>query len=465
MTDYKEKLLVLSLLLLALGMRIHSMTRGLFYDELYTVIHCIQAPTLADALYKNFSTANHLGYTAIAYPLCHLWGTNEWVLRLPALLFGLGSIYIFYHWARKYFGQATAILGSLFLALAPAHIIWSTSGRGYSACVFFTILSTALYFSLLEKPSLKNAIMLAVTNALGFSFQILFLFVFLAQFLHFMLICLRFYTKPILSIKKGSLSTILLAMGSGILLSILIYFPNLITLREMSSGHSSLAMDFPLTLLRDLLSLPLWPLGLLCLILMFIGLIPTNDRLPHWRVYVVLLFLTIFPLWLMKPVYLYPRFFSFLLPFLFLLIANGITGIVKNSPIRARPFVLIMITALMGFILWSWSSKPSKIVEDFHYKFRESMAFAEKISSSQTRFCAFGPEDGFYQFYSHRPVTTFQTFGDFKSFYDSQKEILCFVIMGPPMPDEHKKMFLYLLSLPNIKEKNFDNVMIFDLKG
>jgi mannosyltransferase len=467
MVNFKEKLLILCAILLALCLRIHYMTRGLFYDELYTVIHCIQAPNLFDALYKNFTTSNHIGYTAIAYLTCHLLGTKEWVLRLPALLFGLGSIFIFWHWSRKYFGKTTAILGSLFLALAPAHIIWSASGRGYSACIFFTILSTSLYLSLIEKPSLKTAITLAISNIFGFAFQILFLFPFLAQFLHFLLISILSYAKHRSSIKNKLSFYTPLSIGFTILGSILIYFPTLATIKGVAADPNQRAFipDFPLTLLKDLLSLPLWPLGLFCLILMCVGFMRSNKHLPHWRVYAALLFLMVLPVWLSKPVFIYPRFFAYFLPFLFLLLANGITSVLENSPNRARPFILSIIIIFAGFIFWTWFTKPSKIVADFHYKFRDSVEFAESISSPETRFCAFGPEDGFFQFYSDRPVTTFETFEDFLKFYKQENQVICFSIMGPPMPVEHQKILLFLLQYIKPKEINFDNVMVIDLKG
>ena len=464
MINFKEKLLFSSVLLLALCMRIHFMTRSLFYDELYTAVHGAQASSLFDALFKNYSPSNHLGYTAVAYFTCHLLGTREWALRLPALLFGLGSIFVFWKWSRKYFGSQTAILGSFFLALAPAHIIWSASARGYSACVFFTLLSTSLYFSLLEKPSLKTTLLLTLTNIFAPSFHVYFLCVFLAQFLHFLLISIRFSAKQEPSMTGRSLFFILLSIGATILCSVLIYFQTLPTLAGMAADHRAFVPGFPVTLLNDFLSLPLCPLGLLCLGLMVIGFISPNVRLAHWRVYVALLFLMVLPVWFSKPVYIYPRFFAYLLPFFFLLIAHGMVHIVKNSPLRMRVFILTMTVLVLGFISWTWITRPSKIVEDFHYKFRESVEFAEKASGANTRFCAFGNEDDFFQFYAHRPVVTFKTFEDFKTFFDEHNQIICFNMMGLPMPDEHKKIFLYLYTLKNVKAKDFDNIIVFDLK-
>ena len=119
----------------------------------------------------------------------------------------------------------------------------------------------------------------------------------------------------------------------------------------------------------------------------------------------------------------------------------------------------------MALVFGTWFFKSSKIVEDFHYKFRESVQFAEKVASPDTRFCAFGNEDDFFQFYSHRPVKIFKTFEDFQEFYNKNNEIICFVMSGPPMTEEHKKIFLFALTLANAKAKNFDNIIVFDLKG
>jgi len=465
MIKLKEKGFILGVLLLALGLRIHLMTRSLFYDELYIAVHGAQAHSLFEALFKTFDPSNHLGYTALVYPTCHLLGIKEWTLRLPALLFGLGSIFLFWQWVRKYFCVATALLGAILLALAPAHIIWSASARGYSACIFFTILSSALYFSLLEKPSLKTAVMLTLTNIFASSFHVYFLCVFLAQFLHFLWISIRFFSNHGPSIKKGSIVNISLSIAGSCLGSLLIYFSVLRGLIFMARDHRALVPDFPLTLWRDLWSVPLWPLGLFCLIFMFIGFIHSNNRLLHWRVYVALLFLMVFPIWLSQPVYLYPRFFAYLLPFLFLLLANGIITIVKDSTARLRPITIFFIVLAMGTIIGKWLFLPSTIVENFKYKFRESVQFAENVASPQTRFCAFGDKDEFFQFYSHRPVERFKTFEDFKGFYEKQDQIICFTMSGPPMPQEHKKIFLFILSLPDAKVKTFDNIMVLDLKA
>jgi len=459
MNNLKEKVLILGLLLLAIYVRIHYMDRGFFYDELYTIVHCIQAPTLYDALYKDFTTSNHLGYTFIAYPICHLFGTSEWTLRFPALIFGLGSILLFWYWSRKYFGQAVAILGSLFLALAPAHIIWSASGRGYSACIFFTILSTHLYFSLLKQPSLKTSLILALSNILGFCFNLYFLCVFTAECFHFIFTCIM----P--RVKNKSLILIPLSLGATILGTLITYSPLLTILKGMAREPGSFMPDFPVILLKDLLSLPLWPLGIICLILLLIGYSRPNKELPDWPIYTAILFLMIVPIWLSKPAYLYPRFFAYLLPFIFLLIANGIIRILEKLPQRAKPYLGAIIALVLGLICWTWLSRSSKIVEDFCYKFRESVKFAESVASPQTRFCAFGPENGFFQVYSHRPVTTFNTFEDFIKFCREENEIIGFYIMGPPMPDEDKKMILFTIQFIKPKVVIFDNVIVSDLKS
>ena len=53
---------------------------------------------------------------------------------------------------------------------------------------------------------------------------------------------------------------------------------------------------------------------------------------------------------------------------------------------------------------------------------------------------------------------------EFQEFYNNNNEIICFVMSGPPMPEEHKKIFLFALTLAKAKTKCFDNIIVFDLK-
>ena len=95
------------------------------------------------------------------YFLIHFWlqlGRSEWLLRLPAVLFGVATVYLVYLLGKKIAGEKLGLISALFLAVAPYHIYYSQEARMYTLLAF---LATASMLFLLEKKWL--AYILATT--------------------------------------------------------------------------------------------------------------------------------------------------------------------------------------------------------------------------------------------------------------------------------------------------------------
>jgi len=457
-----ERSLFWVIICLAVVLCIPAMSRGFFYDELYVVTHFLQSHRFLDVFSSgdDLNLANHLGYTILAYFLSHFLGLHEWVVRLPALIFGVASIFILWLFVRRYIGKTTALISSFLLALSPPFMAWSTSARGYSASLFFAMFSTYLYFLLLDKPSKKLIFMLALTNVLSLSFHVFCLALILAQLFH--LICFAIDNRREFLAKKAFLLSGMTAVGCSLFFSALIYLPlRWKMLVFNASMHKELFPNFPMVLLKDLLSVPIWPLGVVLLAWMVIGLI--NKKLRFVRSYILFLFLVPLLVWVSKPWYLFSRFFAFLLPFIFLLIAQGIVLTVKYFQGRFKVVIFLIIGLILSFVIWFWRTQPSTMVEDFNGQYREIVGYAEKISSDDTNFCAFGRNDDFFQFYSNRPIKTFKTYNDFQLFYHQQDSILCFATIGPPMEMEHKKILIFMLN-NNFKGRVFKDLWLFAIK-
>lgn len=91
------------------------------------------------------------------YALLHHWlyfGNSETVLRLPAAIFGILTVFITFLFARKFFDIETAVVPSLLVAVSSFHILMSQEVRMYSMAGFFCLL--AFYF--LWRASLENKI-------------------------------------------------------------------------------------------------------------------------------------------------------------------------------------------------------------------------------------------------------------------------------------------------------------------
>jgi uncharacterized membrane protein len=65
-------------------------------------------------------------------------------LRLPSVLFGVGSLPLCYCVARRLTSATPALLTTLVLAIAPFHIWYSQDARMYAQLLFFSLLSTVV---------------------------------------------------------------------------------------------------------------------------------------------------------------------------------------------------------------------------------------------------------------------------------------------------------------------------------
>src|SRR5262249_23030830 len=157
-TRYKWFYLLL-ILTVALLCRLYPLNRGLGQDELYTAVHFVEVRSLWKTLFSNDAFNNHIGYSLMARFSEELLGRSEWALRLPALLLGMATLYIFFAFGRSILGYIPALLATLLLALSPSHIVWSVEARGYSAMIFSTLLSSHLYFKLLRRPVRRDAVL------------------------------------------------------------------------------------------------------------------------------------------------------------------------------------------------------------------------------------------------------------------------------------------------------------------
>ncbi|OIP58193.1 MAG: hypothetical protein COX79_04805 [Candidatus Levybacteria bacterium CG_4_10_14_0_2_um_filter_36_16] len=105
-------------------------------------------------------------YTYILIPLISLFGLNIVIERMPAVIFGILTIPIFYYLIKRLsFSEPVARLGALLMALNPWHIFISRQGLLESIAVFFVSLGVLLFLMGKEK---KNMYILSAVS-LGLS--------------------------------------------------------------------------------------------------------------------------------------------------------------------------------------------------------------------------------------------------------------------------------------------------------
>ncbi len=130
-----------AILALAAALRIYALNADLWYDEILTLTQFVRLPA-AELAQTYGSLNNHILYTWLAKLSVVLFGEHAWSLRLPAVMFGLGSIWASWRLVRESGLKATALVVALLLAVSYHHVWFSQNARGYTGMLFFAMLGS-----------------------------------------------------------------------------------------------------------------------------------------------------------------------------------------------------------------------------------------------------------------------------------------------------------------------------------
>lgn len=135
--------MIVVLSLFALVLRVTSLSRSLFTDEVYSVALAQRGFGYMLALFGY--EANGTPYPIVLWPLIRIFGSGETLLRLPAVFAGTASVPALWWAARRYAQPAAALLAAGLLAVNPMAIWYSQTARSYA----FIVLASCLAFAAL----------------------------------------------------------------------------------------------------------------------------------------------------------------------------------------------------------------------------------------------------------------------------------------------------------------------------
>ncbi len=142
-------------------------TKSLWGDEIWTAQW--SKPPLAQVL----TTQTKIPDMPLMYGFVHLstrFGESEFWVRLPAAIFGVLGILLFYRLADRTLGRQTALVGAVLMAFSPIHIWYSQDARYYTQLCALGIASVYFFYSFLTSdrvdPASWIAYLLVTTAAL-----------------------------------------------------------------------------------------------------------------------------------------------------------------------------------------------------------------------------------------------------------------------------------------------------------
>ena len=149
------------IILAGLLLRLISINQSLWLDEATSAI--VAKMSLADMFTRFFPGDFHppLYYLIIKYWTA-VFGYSEVALRIPSVLFGLGTIYLTYLIAKKVFNNNVGLLSALLVSTSGLSIYYSQEARMYSLAAF---LVATLVYIFLQKKWLVFSVTLALLAA------------------------------------------------------------------------------------------------------------------------------------------------------------------------------------------------------------------------------------------------------------------------------------------------------------
>lgn len=175
--DRSTALLVLSAItILGIVLRAHNLGQDLWLDEISPIVDYTRLSAV-QVIGSYMRSNNHLMNTLLLKASIAMFGQSEWSVRLPAVTFGVLGIPALYWVGRLGLSRIASLGAALLFATSYHHIFFSQNARGYTAYLFFALLSTGAFLRALRGDELKYWILYVIAATLGMASLLLTAFV------------------------------------------------------------------------------------------------------------------------------------------------------------------------------------------------------------------------------------------------------------------------------------------------
>ena len=352
----------ISFILIAFGTLVRLVqylsNRSLWADEAVLALNIIDRSYAQLTQPLDYEQGAPIGFLIMEKTAVNLFGNNEYALRLIPLIAGIGSLFVFYQLAKILIPKTAIPIALALFASLPHLIYYSSEVKQYSSDVAIALLLFLLLLPLTREKLKRNLIIkfsLIGAIAIWYSHPAIFILAGIGL------------TSLILTLHHRQLEKIkplAIIFSSWFLSFILFYWLSLSKLTGDSDLMTSWSKAFPsspldiIWLLDALGKFFYKPLGFqawmdgLAIIAFIIGCVAC------WRRQKSTLLLLLSPLLMtLAAAYLqkYPfrsRLLLFLTPFFILLIAEGMSYIIKKTRNSRRQWVGIVVVFLTALLLW-----------------------------------------------------------------------------------------------------------------
>lgn len=171
-----------AVLALAAALRLPGLDAQLWFDEIATLVISIRQPLRA--ILTEFPGVNqHPLYSVLAHGAVGLFGESPWVVRLPAVIFGVVAVWSVWDAGRLLLSRAEAMAAALLVATSSHHIWFSQNARGYTMLAVCTLVTTVALLRIAATGERRHYVIYTVAAVAGVYTHLTMAFVLVAHVL------------------------------------------------------------------------------------------------------------------------------------------------------------------------------------------------------------------------------------------------------------------------------------------
>jgi len=167
---FKSNSTILFLLFVASILRLYNLFDIQYtYDEL-SAVDRLRFDSFGELITKGVMIDAHPALVQVwMYYYSLLFGTTEWLMKLPFIIAGIASVYLIYDIGKRWFNETTGLFSATILTCAQYFVFYSVTARPYISGLFLCLFVLKYWLEILfsDSAKLKHYIFFVVFAALA----------------------------------------------------------------------------------------------------------------------------------------------------------------------------------------------------------------------------------------------------------------------------------------------------------
>ena len=139
--------LLIVIMLVASVLRLWKLGQVPFMHDEFSALLRTRFDSFHDFIQQGIMPDSHpIGVEALLWFWVRIFGWNEFWVKLPFALMGIGSIYLIYLIGQQWFNRKVGLLSAAFFAVSQFTVFYSQLARPYSAGLFFVLLMAWFWY-------------------------------------------------------------------------------------------------------------------------------------------------------------------------------------------------------------------------------------------------------------------------------------------------------------------------------